>query len=131
MINTVSHKSMRESIEVEIGAYDFEGRRIIGLTRNLTYHIQPKKGIFDELMRLLEKHKDQLKGYLKQVNCRIGFITNYKDIRFFEFSGIFDVTGMNHLHLLFVTLEKLSAVSLENGIEIAQLWAFLQMCAKL
>jgi hypothetical protein len=40
MINTVSHKSMRESIEVEIGAYDFEGRRIIGLTRNLTYHIQ-------------------------------------------------------------------------------------------
>jgi hypothetical protein len=36
--------------------------------------------------RVLEKHKDQLKGYLKQVNCRIGFITNYKDIRFFEFS---------------------------------------------
>jgi hypothetical protein len=36
--------------------------------------------------KVLEKHKDQLKGYLKKVNSKIGFITNYKDIRFFEFS---------------------------------------------
>jgi len=36
--------------------------------------------------QVLEKHTDQLKGYLKKANCRIGFITNYKDIRFFEFS---------------------------------------------
>ncbi len=36
--------------------------------------------------QVLEKHTDQLKRYLKKANCRIGFITNYKDIRFFEFS---------------------------------------------
>ena len=36
--------------------------------------------------KVLERHTDQLKKYLKKVNCRIGFITNYKDIRFYEFS---------------------------------------------
>ena len=36
--------------------------------------------------KVLERHTDQLKKYLKKVKCRIGFITNYKDIRFYEFS---------------------------------------------
>lgn len=36
--------------------------------------------------QVLERHTDQLKRYLKKANCRIGFITNYKDIRFFKFS---------------------------------------------
>lgn len=33
----------------------------------------------------LEKHETQLKSYTRQTNCKIGFITNYKTIRYYYF----------------------------------------------
>ena len=83
--------------------------------------------------QVLEKHTDQLKRYLKKANCRIGFLTNYKDIRFFEFSrecrlvhsDVYQADNFEELaHFVAKKIEEFTKISV--GYDANQIIKFLE-----
>jgi type I restriction-modification system DNA methylase subunit len=83
--------------------------------------------------KVLERHTDQLKKYLKRTNCRIGFITNYKDIRFFKFtrecrvieSDIFQSDNFENL-ALFVAKKIEESTKITVGYDVNEIIKFLE-----
>jgi DNA-directed RNA polymerase subunit F len=83
--------------------------------------------------QVLERHTDQLKGYLKKANCRIGFITNYKDIRFFKFTPEYRVINSdvfqadNFEKLAFFVAKKIEeSTKISVGYNVNEIIKFLE-----
>ena len=47
---------------------------------------------------ILERHAEHLQSYLEQTKCHVGFITNYRDLKYYDFADDFSIQASEVFH---------------------------------